>query len=128
MLDVGCCVLQKSREKAELFPKLYPPFGSVGVIDHISPGGYSVQWKREGFKSTMYIYTKDDLLCIGKPNQYGYRYNLNQPVVSGYYQRYLEKHQLHRCFPLSDQQRFEFERGMDKLLLMGKVSPEEVFK
>ncbi len=66
MLDVGCYVLQKSKEKAQLFPKLYPPFGSIGVIDHISPGGYSVQWRKEGFKNTMYIYTEDDLICTGK--------------------------------------------------------------
>ena len=87
-----------------------------------------MQWRKEGFKNTMYIYTEDDLICTGKPSRYGYRYNLNQPVVSGYYQRYLEKHRLHRCFPLSDQQRCEFERGMDKLLLMGKLDPASVFK
>lgn len=89
MLDVGCCVLQRV-EKSGAFSEAVSTIWLSRCDRPYISGGYSVQWKREGFKSTMYIYTKDDLLCIGKPNRYGYRYNLNQPVVSGYYQRYLE--------------------------------------
>lgn len=102
--------------------------GILGVVDRISYAGCSIQWQGEQWKHTMYTYPESDLIYIGIPNQYGYRYNINHPVVAVYYQRYKEKHHLHRCFPLSDKQRWEFERGMDRLLLNGRHRPEEIFR
>lgn len=94
MFAVGCYVMQASREKAQLLPRIYPPFGILGVVDRISYAGCSIQWQGEQWKHTMYTYPESDLIYIGIPNQYGYRYNINHPVVAGYYQRYKEKHHL----------------------------------
>lgn len=128
MFAVGYYVMQVNREKAQLLPRIYPPFGILGVVDRISYAGCSIQWQGEQWKHTMYTYPESDLIYIGIPNQYGYRYNINHPVVAVYYQRYKEKHHLHCCFPLSDKQRWEFERGMDRLLLNGRHRPEEIFR
>ena len=47
--------------------------------------------------------------CFNKPNQYGYKLNVNHPFISPHYERFKRK-----CNTpiLSDQQRFEFERLM----------------
>ena len=128
MFAVGCYVMQVNREKAQLLPRIYPPFGMLGIVDRISSAGCSIQWQNEQWKHIMYTYPESDLIYIGIPNQYGYRYNINHPVVAVYYQRYKEEHHLHRCFPLSDKQRWEFERGMDRLLLNGRHRAEEIFR
>lgn len=124
----GSWVLQKNKERAESFPRLYPPVGTLGVVNSISQTGYMVQWNKEGFSQALYPYMEEDLLYIGIPDQYRYRYNLNNPTVMEWFEKYKVKHNLHQNYPPSDQQRFEFERGMDKLLLMGRIRPEEVFK
>lgn len=126
-LEKGNWVMQKSKEKASLFPRLYPPAGTLGVISRWNGTGYQVQWYGWRGVAAYYAYPEQDLIYAGVPNQYGYRYKLTNQTVAEYYARYLAKHQLHRSFPVSDQQRAEFERGLDKLLLLGRHTPEELF-
>ena len=125
-LERGSWVMQKSKEKASLFPRFYPPVGTLGVISCWNGTGYQVQWcSWQG--SAYYVYPEQDLLYAGVPNQYGYRYKLTNQLVAQYYTRYLAKHRLHRSFPISDRQRVQFERGLDKLLILGRHTPEELF-
>ena len=86
-----------------------------------------MQWCGWRGAAAYYAYPEQDLIYAGVPNQYGYRYKLTNQMVAKYYACYLAKHQLHRSFPISDQQRAEFERGLDKLLLLGRHTPEELF-
>ena len=55
-------------------------------------------------------------------NRYGCRYNVNHPLIRRYYLRFKEKIGVPGHFPISDAQRQEFERHMDKL--RGRLPPE----
>ena len=59
-------------------------------------------------------------------NRYGCRYNVNHPLIRRYYLRFKEKIGVPGHFPISDAQRQEFERHMDKLRERGKL-PQDVF-
>ena len=98
-LEKGNWVMQKSKEKASLFPRLYPPAGTLGVISRWNGTGYQVQWCGWRGAAAYYAYPEQDLIYAGVPNQYGYRYKLTNQTVAEYYARYLAKHQLHRSFP-----------------------------
>ena len=58
-------------------------------------------------------------------NNYGYRYNVNHPQIRQRYSRYKRSIGVPEHFPISDQQRFEFEQYMDKLYEKGKL-PHDV--
>ena len=55
-------------------------------------------------------------------NNYGYRYNVNHPQIRPYYSRFKEYIGVPEYIPISDIQRAEFERHMDKLYEKGKLS------
>lgn len=46
---------------------------------------------------------------IARDNPYGYRLNINHPLIRKIYWRYKEKNGIPRGYPLSDHERFEFE-------------------
>lgn len=46
---------------------------------------------------------------IAKNNTSGYRLNVNHPLIREIYWRYKEKNSIPRRYPLSDNERFEFE-------------------
>lgn len=46
---------------------------------------------------------------IVKNNPYGFRLNVNHPLIRKIYWRYKEKNGIPRRFPLSDNERFDFE-------------------
>lgn len=48
------------------------------------------------------------------PNPYGYRYNINHPLINDLYRRYIYWKGLER--PMTDAERFEFERYVYKHL------------
>lgn len=48
-------------------------------------------------------------------NKYDYRYNLNHPKINELYYRYKKWKGIPRDFPLSDEQRFDFEKYLDDL-------------
>lgn len=114
-LKIGSVVFSKNQNSEK---------GIRGTVVKIFCSSCSVLWENE--KSS--IENPEELIYIGTPNQYGFRYNLYNPIVSKYYQRFKEKRGLHRCFPLTDKQRFEFERGMDQLILNGRYLPEEILE
>lgn len=47
------------------------------------------------------------------PNPYGYRYNVNHPIVNDLYRRYVKWKGIAR--PLTDAERFEFEKYLDRV-------------
>lgn len=47
---------------------------------------------------------------IAKNNPYGYRLNVNHPLIREIYWRYKEKNNIPRRYPLSDNERYEFEK------------------
>ena len=57
-------------------------------------------------------------------NSYGYRYNVNHPQIRPYYFRFKKSLGVPEHIPISDIQRAEFERYMDKLWERGKFPPE----
>lgn len=57
-------------------------------------------------------------------NNYGYRYNVNHPQIRQHYARFKKYINVPEHIPLSDIQRAEFERHMDKLYEKGKLSPD----
>lgn len=59
-------------------------------------------------------------------NSYGYRYNVNHPLIRPYYDRFKRHIGVPEHIPLSDTQREEFEQYMDKLMERGRL-PAEVF-
>ena len=46
---------------------------------------------------------------IAKNNPYGFRLNVNHPLIREIYWRFKEKNCIPRRFPLSDNERFDFE-------------------
>lgn len=45
-----------------------------------------------------------------EPNKYGYRFNVNHPVIRNMYERYKRVKGYATIYPLSDNERFEFEK------------------
>lgn len=126
-MQQGCWVIQINQQKHEEMPRLYPKYGTVGKIVRIGVKGHCVKWFHDTVSRVEYLYPPQDLLYIGIPNQYGYRYNVNHPIVRNLYERYKQKIGCPKHFPVSDQQRWEFERKVDKLILNQKYNPEEIF-
>lgn len=54
-------------------------------------------------------------------NKYGYRLNINNPLIYEYYERYKKWKNLNFRYPISDEQRKEFEEYMINFL---KKHPE----
>lgn len=48
-----------------------------------------------------------------KNNPYGYRYNINHPVINGLYRRYAKWKGIAR--PFTDAERFDFEKYLDRV-------------
>lgn len=59
---------------------------------------------------------------------YGYRYNVNHPQVRQRYSRFKQYINVPEHIPLSDIQRAEFERHMDKLFENGKLPPDALIQ
>ena len=55
-----------------------------------------------------------DISIYCKPNQWGYRYNINHPKIKELYQRYCKWKSIYR--PMTDQERYDFESYIDKLI------------
>ena len=55
---------------------------------------------------------------------YGYRYNVNHQQIRQRYSRFKQYINVPEHIPLSDIQRAEFERHMDKLFEKGKLPPD----
>lgn len=49
-------------------------------------------------------------------NKYGYKYNINHPKINELYLRYKEWKNIPRDYPMSDNERFDFEKYLDELL------------
>lgn len=73
----------------------------------------------------MYIQTKDkkknnsntnnaiSIYTTGKYS-FGYKYNVNHPIINELYKRYKEQHGIAQNFPMSNAQRADFESYLDK--------------
>lgn len=59
--------------------------------------------------------SNDNGSIYARPNNYGYKYNLNNPVIKQLYERYKKKKGLPN-FPLSDKERHNFEQHVHKFL------------
>lgn len=51
----------------------------------------------------------EESVILDPPNPYGYRINISHPRIRPLYDRYREWRGIPKHFPLSDQERFEFE-------------------
>ena len=59
---------------------------------------------------------KKEISIFCSPNAYGYRLNVNHPKINELYRRYKRWKGLASDFPLSDSERFEFERYVMPLI------------
>lgn len=67
------------------------------------------------YSRLMELNTGNDILA--QNNRYGYRLNINHPIVFQLYTRYREWLKIPAGFPLSDNERFDFEdRAIEKLI------------
>lgn len=68
---------------------------------------------------------EDEIPLFCSPNKYGYRLNVNHPLINKIYKRYKKKNNIARRIPLSDKQRLEFEQvTLDYLKEKGIVGTE----
>ena len=49
-------------------------------------------------------------------NKYGYKYNINHPKINELYLRYKEWKGIAPNIPMSDNERFEFEKYIDEII------------
>lgn len=57
---------------------------------------------------------------LAQNNHYGYRLDINHPIVNQLYNRYREWLKIPATFPLSDNERFDFEDKAIKRLVENK--------
>ena len=48
-------------------------------------------------------------IYLDRPNRYGYRLDIRNPLVQKLYLRYKDKHHIPHWCPLSDEERLDFE-------------------
>ena len=60
---------------------------------------------------------KEEVSIFAKPNKYGYKININHPLIIPHYHRFKK---LKKTTILSDAERFEFEAAIFKALEKGK--------
>lgn len=58
------------------------------------------------------------------PNKYGYKLNINHPYINSLYVRYCKWKNILLTFPLTDQQRFEFEQYVIDTVLKPKQAKD----
>ena len=54
------------------------------------------------------------MIFLDVPNKYGYQLDLKDPLVQKLYWRYKDKHHIPHWFPLSDEERLDFEAQVIK--------------
>lgn len=53
-------------------------------------------------------------IYLDRPNRYGYRLDIRNPLVQKLYWRYKDKHHIPHWCPLSDEERLDFEAQVIK--------------
>ena len=115
----GCCVLQT-------LDGSFPVRGTLGRVIELHDNRCFVQWQGQQGRPIGAV-SPHQLLYAGVPNRYGFRYSLRVELVRESFERYKRRIGCPQHFPPSDQQRRNFEREMDALLLKGRYQPEELF-
>lgn len=115
----GCCVLQT-------LDGSFPARGTLGRVIELHDNRCFVRWQGQQGRPIGAV-SPHQLLYAGVPNQYGFRYSLRVELVRESFEQYKRRIGCPQHFPPSDQQRRDFEREMDTLLLKGRYQPEELF-
>lgn len=115
----GCCVLQTQDGG-------FPARGTLGRVIELHDNRCFVRWQGQQGRPIGAVSPRQ-LLYAGVPNRYGFRYSLRVELVRESFEHYKRRIGCPQHFPPSDQQRRNFEREMDALLLKGRYQPEELF-
>lgn len=65
------------------------------------------------------VYTDSSIYCRGNP--YGFKYNVNHPLIGHLYGQYKRNHDLPEHYPISDPERRHFEDAVSRLINAGKI-------
>lgn len=70
------------------------------------------------------LYVTTDIYIISQPTGFhpvGYRININDPQMNNLYRQYKENHKLPHNYPLTDAQRFAFEKAIFNMIDAGAI-------
>lgn len=87
----------------------------------------------EGYYDKPIVVTNDIFISKSQPppkgfSPTGYRYNLNNPIIRIFYERFKERYGFPNIYPLTDNQRKAFEDWIEKLITKGMIIVTYSFK